>query len=152
MRLTASRYRKTKLRFQNCETLFYNSGKTMLRAAETCPSCASLNIRPSKARSASESLQVAAGFYPFRCLDCSYRFSLFLWPLAPFGVARCPRCLGSRLHSWPQKRYRPSATQRILAAFGARRYRCPACRYYFVSFRRTSRRNEETESPASKTD
>jgi transposase-like protein len=39
------------------------------------------------------------------------------------------------LTSWPVRRYHLSFRKKLLNTFGAHRYRCPACRYNFLSFR-----------------
>jgi DNA-directed RNA polymerase subunit RPC12/RpoP len=72
------------------------------------------------------------GQYPFRCLDCNCRFWINVWLFAKLRYAKCPRCLGLELTTWPPKRAR--LQQRILVRLGAHRYRCAACRKNFVSF------------------
>jgi hypothetical protein len=44
--------------------------------------------------------------------------------------------LRTELGTWPQRHYNPGFAANLLLELGARKYRCPACRYNFVSFRR----------------
>lgn len=75
---------------------------------------------------------MALGQYPFRCRECNCRFWLNVWLFAKVWYAKCPRCLGFELTTWPAKRARMQ--QRILVKLGAHRYRCAVCRKNFVSF------------------
>lgn len=75
------------------------------------------------------------GIYPFRCLDCNQRIWVNLWFFSRLAYAKCPKCLSLELTGWPTKRYHLSFRKKLLNTFGAHRYRCPACRYNFFSFR-----------------
>ena len=99
-----------------------------------CEFCGSSNVRRSRNYNFKDYAQMLAGTYPFRCQDCSGRFQANIWFLSKARQAKCPRCLNSNLSNWPQKRYKLTSFQRILTILGARRYRCAACRFYFVSF------------------
>jgi DNA-directed RNA polymerase subunit RPC12/RpoP len=82
-------------------------------------------------------LKMAIGTYPFRCLECNRRFWINIWLFKKLTYAKCPKCLGTELTSWPRKYYKLSVWKNLLMTFGARRYRCAACRHNFVSFRPT---------------
>jgi hypothetical protein len=100
----------------------------------SCEFCGSSSVRRSRQYSVKDYAQMLAGTYPFRCQECSGRFHANIWFLSKARQAKCPRCLNSNLSHWPQKRYKLTTFQRILTALGARKYRCAACRFYFVSF------------------
>ena len=78
---------------------------------------------------------MAMGIYPFRCLDCNGRFPVNVLLLSRLAYAQCPKCLGLELTTWDLKRYHVSLPKKLMLSFGARRYRCAACRCNFVSFR-----------------
>jgi DNA-directed RNA polymerase subunit RPC12/RpoP len=105
----------------------------MKESAMRCASCGSARIRRSRRKSFPEMSKMALGWYPFRCLDCNYRFWLNVLLLTGIPRARCPRCLGLDLTTWPA-RYHSRLRHRILLLLGAHRYRCAACRKNFVSF------------------
>jgi DNA-directed RNA polymerase subunit RPC12/RpoP len=98
-----------------------------------CEACGSSNIRRSRRKSFAEMARMAIGQYPFRCLDCHHRFLLNVWLFAKLRYAKCPRCLGPELTTWPARR-RARVRYQILVVFGAHRYRCSGCRKNFVSF------------------
>jgi len=75
------------------------------------------------------------GSYPFRCGDCNQRSWVSIWLVSRLRYAKCPKCLGLELTPWSRRHYRLSFWKNLLSTFGARRYRCAACRYYFLSFR-----------------
>jgi DNA-directed RNA polymerase subunit RPC12/RpoP len=102
-----------------------------------CENCGSANIRRSRGQSVFEFFQMALGTYPFRCIACNYRFPVNLWLWSKLKYAKCPKCLNFNLTIWPKGRYWLNAWGSLLVAFGAHRYRCPACRYHFLSFRPT---------------
>ena len=78
---------------------------------------------------------MAIGTYPFRCLDCNARFSVNVFFLSRLAFAKCPKCLRMELTSWQHKSYHLGLLTKLMITFGARRYRCAACRCNFVSFR-----------------
>ncbi len=100
-----------------------------------CEYCASPHIRRSRRRSKAELFTMALGNYPFRCLDCNGRFSVNVFLFARLAFAKCPKCLRTQLTTWGARSYRISLSRKLMITFGCRRYRCPACRYNFVSFR-----------------
>jgi len=101
----------------------------------TCDYCGSAHLRRSRRQSKAELLKMAIGTYPFRCLDCSGRFSVNVLLLSRLAFAKCPKCLGLDLTNWPRKGYHISLAKKVMLTFGARRYRCATCRCNFVSFR-----------------
>jgi transposase-like protein len=101
----------------------------------TCDYCGSAHLRRSRRQSNSELLKMALGTYPFRCLDCNSRFSVNVLLLSRLAYAKCRKCLSMELTNWPRKGYHVSLAKKLMLTFGARRYRCAACRYNFVSFR-----------------
>ena len=105
----------------------------MKESSIRCASCGSARICRSRRQSFGEMSKMALGYYPFRCLDCNCRFWLNVLLLAGIPRARCPRCLGLDLTTWPA-RYHSRLRYRILVLLGAHRYRCSACRKNFVSF------------------
>jgi hypothetical protein len=112
-----------------------------------CPKCGSKSLRFSHLRSASERIRSLFGIRPIRCRDCRTRFPERLWKLSELRYARCPKCLRMNLVFWSENHYRIRLSQNIFLFFGAKRYRCDACRYNFVSFRHrkfgNSRRKRE---------
>jgi DNA-directed RNA polymerase subunit RPC12/RpoP len=110
----------------------------MKPSAITCPYCNGASLRRSRRKSWLEILPMAIGSYPFRCLDCNQRFRVSIWLVSRLRYAKCPKCLGLELTPWSRRHYRLSFWQNLLSTFGAHRYRCAACRYYFLSFRPTS--------------
>lgn len=50
--------------------------------------------------------------------------------------ARCPKCFSLKLEIAQNKPYHHVTLMRsVMLLLGARRYRCPSCRYNFLSFR-----------------
>ena len=107
----------------------------MKPSAIACPCCASTSLRRSRRASWLEILPMMVGSYPFRCLDCNQRSWISVWLFSRLKYAKCPKCLGLELTPWSRRHYRLSFWGNLLSTFGARRYRCAACRYYFLSFR-----------------
>lgn len=100
-----------------------------------CTRCGSSNLRRSRRQTATEGLRMALGRYPFRCIDCGARQQSSIWLFSKLGTAKCPKCLSTELLLWPEKYFRLSALRNLLLTFGAHPYRCPACRFNFLSFR-----------------
>ncbi|MBV9405663.1 MAG: hypothetical protein JO211_09990 [Acidobacteriaceae bacterium] len=94
-------------------------------------------MRRSRRQSKLELLKMWLGSYPFRCNNCNQRFWINIWLFSKLAYAKCPKCLGSELTSWPRRNYRLSFFKNLLSTFGAHRYRCAACRHNFLSFRPT---------------
>jgi DNA-directed RNA polymerase subunit RPC12/RpoP len=109
----------------------------MKPSAIDCPYCGSASLRRSRRASWLELLPMSIGSYPFRCLDCSQRFWVSIWLVSRLRFAKCPKCLGLELTPWSRRHYRLSLWQNLLSTFGAHRYRCAKCRYYFLSFKPT---------------
>jgi DNA-directed RNA polymerase subunit RPC12/RpoP len=109
----------------------------MRNSAHNCESCGSANLRLARAHSSIELIRASLGSYPFRCMDCNHRFWINIWLFSKLTYAKCPRCLGRELTDWPPRGYHLSTWKKLLMTFGAHRYRCPGCRYNFLSFRRS---------------
>jgi C4-type Zn-finger protein len=107
----------------------------MITSVTHCERCGSAHLRRSRRRSKFEWLKTAVGTYPFRCVDCNYRFPVNVWLFSKLAFAKCPKCLAGELGPWPQKNYRVPFWKNLLITFGAHRYRCATCRYRFLSFR-----------------
>ena len=73
-----------------------------------------------------------------RCDECKTRSMLDILLLSKVLIAKCPRCLEMHLTSWNIAHYRIPRWKKLLLTLGASRYRCDACRYNFVSFKRRS--------------
>ncbi|MDQ2843552.1 MAG: hypothetical protein M3Y72_21425 [Acidobacteriota bacterium] len=80
---------------------------------------------------------MAAGIYPFRCLDCRERFWINIWLFSKGKFAMCPRCFAVDVVPAELPRTRLSLSQKILLTLGARGYRCSACNRKFLSFKRS---------------
>lgn len=80
------------------------------------------------------------GRYPVRCEKCGTRSVLGILLLSKVLIAKCPRCLEMQLTSWNIAHYRIPTWKKVLLTLGASRYRCNACRYNFVSFKRLEAR------------
>jgi hypothetical protein len=125
----------------------------MKPSAVACQYCGSANLRRSRRGSWLELIPMTLGSYPFRCNDCNQRFWVSIWLVSRLRYAKCPKCLGLELTPWSRRHYRLNLWNNLLSTFGAHRYRCAACRYYFLSFRSTcdaAPREEqavETEAP-----
>jgi transposase-like protein len=117
----------------------------------TCEFCGSARLRRSRRRSKSELLTMLIGTYPFRCLDCNGRFSVNVFLLSTLAFARCRKCLGLNLTTWERRAYHVSPLKKLMLSFGGRRYRCPSCRYNFVSFRPVVTRPATTDPSAQRT-
>ncbi|HEX7359100.1 MAG TPA: hypothetical protein VF283_01275 [Bryobacteraceae bacterium] len=100
-----------------------------------CTSCGGRNFRRSRRTSLFDLLRMAAGQYPFRCLDCNQRVWASVWLFSKLLYAKCPKCLGMQLTGWDHKHYHHTFWWNLRATFGAHRYRCPRCRCNFLSFR-----------------
>ncbi|MGC2662387.1 MAG: hypothetical protein WA324_30855 [Bryobacteraceae bacterium] len=103
--------------------------------ALTCQRCGGRDVRRARTQSWPERIRTIAGIYPFRCRDCNSRFLLSIWLLSKLQYAKCPKCLRTELSTWSRKYYRAGLWASFLVTFGAQKYRCPACRCNFVSFR-----------------
>lgn len=101
-----------------------------------CEQCGSRNIRRARLCTWKDRLRVLIGVYPFRCFDCQTRFIAGVLLLSKAPYAKCPKCLRTELSAWSRRHYNPGLSANLLIELGARKYRCPACRYNFVSFRR----------------
>ena len=112
-----------------------------------CVNCGSTELRRSHIHSSAEWLQAATGSYPFRCSRCHHRFAINVWLWSRRAFAKCPKCLGPTLTTWPAKNYRLPLWKNLLVTFGAHRYRCSACRYRFVSFRPIEPPSSGTPTP-----
>lgn len=121
----------------------------MKRSAISCPSCGGLSLRRSRRQSWIEYVNMAAGIYPFRCLDCNERSWIGIWLFSRILYAKCPKCLGLELTGWPTKHYHMSLWRNLLATFGAHRYRCKTCRCNFLSFRPRYRSGVEPKTELS---
>jgi DNA-directed RNA polymerase subunit RPC12/RpoP len=111
----------------------------------SCDYCGSTHLRRSRRQSKFELIKMAIGTYPFRCLDCSGRFSVNVLLVSRLALAKCPRCLGADLTNWSRNRYHVSLGKKVMLTFGGRPYRCAACRYNFVSFRPLAARHADKE-------
>jgi DNA-directed RNA polymerase subunit RPC12/RpoP len=109
----------------------------MKPSAVACPYCASTSLRRSRRASWFELIPMSIGSYPFRCFDCNQRSWINIWLVSRMRYAKCPKCLGLELTPWSRRHYRLSFWKNLLSTFGAHRYRCAACRYYFLSFKPT---------------
>jgi DNA-directed RNA polymerase subunit RPC12/RpoP len=101
----------------------------------SCSHCGSQSLRRSRRQSWIEYVNMIAGIYPFRCLDCNERSWVGIWLFSRLLYAKCPKCLGLELGGWPKRHYHLSFWRNLLSTFGAHRYRCKRCRYNFLSFR-----------------
>jgi len=100
-----------------------------------CPSCGSSSLRSSKIRGAKERFKSFFGITPFRCRQCSERFSAPIWNLRAARYARCPKCLRMELSTWSEQFYLAPLGTRLYLRIGATPYRCEFCRCNFASFR-----------------
>jgi DNA-directed RNA polymerase subunit RPC12/RpoP len=107
----------------------------MKRGVISCPHCGSSSLRRSRRQSWIEYVNMIAGVYPFRCLDCNERSWIGIWLFSRLLYAKCPKCLGLQLGGWPKRHYHLSFWRNLLSTFGAHRYRCKRCRCNFLSFR-----------------
>lgn len=93
-------------------------------------------MRISQSRDFAEKVSRFLGLYPMRCKNCDARFRGSIWAVTEFIYARCPRCYRTTLTTWDPRYYAPGPMTVFLMSLGAKRVRCDACRYNFVSFRR----------------
>lgn len=100
-----------------------------------CANCGSKQIRRARYANWAERLRGVIGIHPFRCRRCTHRFSVSIWLFGKLRYAKCPRCLRLELTTWSRRYYKVGFLKNFLIAFGAQKYRCPACRCNFVSFR-----------------
>ena len=100
-----------------------------------CANCGSKQIRRARYANWAERLRGVLGIHPFRCRRCTHRFSVSIWLFGKLRYAKCPRCLRLELTTWSRRYYKVGFLKNFLIAFGAQKYRCPACRCNFVSFR-----------------
>jgi hypothetical protein len=105
-----------------------------------CPSCGSSNLRSSQVRGSAEKFKSFFGFLPFRCRQCSERFTSTIWNLRVIRYARCPKCLRMELSTWSEQFYLAPLSTRLFLRMGATPYRCEFCRCNFASFRRCKER------------
>jgi len=101
-----------------------------------CPKCGSSSLRSSQLRGGAEKFKSFFGLLPFRCKQCSQRFSAPIWSLRFARYARCPKCLRFELSTWSEQFYVPPLSTRLFLRMGATPYRCEFCRCNFASFRR----------------
>ncbi len=116
-----------------------------------CPKCGTRDVRVSHRRSWPERLRGLVGFYPLRCRRCKERWETSIWDTTAWRYARCPKCYRQELTTWDEHYYNPPFGTKFSLAFGARRYRCAACRFNFASFKRRKARFErqhEERNPA----
>ena len=102
----------------------------------SCPHCGSPDVRRSRRHGMGEVPKMLLGVYPFRCLNCGERFFGNVWLLATKGYANCPKCLRLDVQPWVRREGRVSAWDQLRMILGAQTYRCIACRYTFLSFRK----------------
>ncbi len=101
----------------------------------TCPNCGTRKIRPSRARNVIEHFRTFFGVYSLRCTRCDTRFKERIWHFGDIKFARCPRCYRLDLTTWQEAHYHPPMGVVLLLRFGAKPYRCEACRCNFASYR-----------------
>ena len=102
-----------------------------------CSRCGSRRVRRSQRNSFAEHLRTLLGQYPIRCDECGARSLVDILMPSKLLVAKCPLCLEMHLSTWDVTHYRIPSWKRLLLKLGASRYRCNACRYNFVSFKRS---------------
>jgi len=107
----------------------------MKPSAIACPHCGSASLRRSRRASWLEVIPMTVGSYPFRCLDCNQRSWVNIWLVSRLRFAKCPKCLGLELTPWSRRHHHLNLWRNLLSTFGAHRYRCAKCRYYFLSFK-----------------
>ncbi|MDX2151609.1 MAG: hypothetical protein SFV54_12800 [Bryobacteraceae bacterium] len=95
-----------------------------------------------KARHPFHSLAEFLGVFRLKCSHCGTRFRR-TWGFSEWLLAKCPRCLGTKLSSWNPKYYFPTGSVAFKVALGARRVRCDSCRVNFATFRFVRRRNQQ---------
>ena len=100
-----------------------------------CAHCGSRQIRRARYLNWGERLRGVLGIHPFRCRKCTHRFLVSVWLFGKLRYAKCPRCLRLELTTWSRRYYKVGFIKTFLVVFGAQKYRCPACRCNFVSFR-----------------
>jgi DNA-directed RNA polymerase subunit RPC12/RpoP len=101
-----------------------------------CERCGSAQLRKSRRQSAGDILASLRGKSPIRCVDCGHRFMTNLLQFEKLPFARCPKCFNLKLEVAQIKTYHHNTlTRSVMLLLGAHRYRCPSCRYNFLSFR-----------------
>ena len=119
-----------------------------MHQVQKCPFCGSPRVRVGRARTLGDYLRLLHGSFPARCGECSARYTVHGPGLSALFYAQCPRCLRQDLTTWDLRHYHAALSMRIQLWFGARRWRCEACRCNFVSFRG---RKEKYVPPAQRT-
>lgn len=114
-----------------------------------CPSCGSPRVRRSRTSSLLEMPKRVIGTYPFRCMSCHHRFGQNVWFLQKLKYAKCPNCLSLDLGDWPHIVRHVKPWYRFLLTLGGHGYRCPNCRFNFVSLRPRETAHEEVGTPVS---
>lgn len=112
-----------------------------------CPNCSSKQIRRARYQNWGERLRGILGVHPFRCRKCTHRFLVSIWLFGKLRYAKCPRCLRLELTTWSRRYYKVGFMKNFLVVFGAQKYRCPACRCNFVSFRPRKAIAKSAEQP-----
>lgn len=100
-----------------------------------CEKCGGSQLRRSRRQSLGEFAKIVQGQYPVRCDDCNHRFMANLLQFEKLPFARCPKCFSLDLTTSQSKAYHPTLWRTLMLSLGAHKYRCPACRYNFLSFR-----------------
>ncbi len=101
-----------------------------------CPHCGSPDIRRSRRQGFGEYAKRLMGLYPFRCLQCGGRFLGNVWLPSSVRYTSCPKCLRLDVRDAADRTGYLKRAERVRSFFGAHTYRCDACRYTFVSFRK----------------
>ncbi len=122
-----------------------------------CEKCGSAKLRQSRRQSVGDFFAILRGRSPVRCLDCGHRFMGNLLQFEKLPFARCPKCFSLNLEIAQNKPYHHvTFTRSVMLLLGARRYRCPSCRYNFLSFRfqdpETMQPVEAADAPSSRTE
>jgi C4-type Zn-finger protein len=100
-----------------------------------CPECGGSHLRASRWRTPWERFIDLLGFSTMRCTDCGHRWTQSLWRIHEMIYARCPKCYRLELTNWEETYYKIPSSWRVMAGMGAKKVRCKACRYNFLSFR-----------------
>jgi len=100
-----------------------------------CEKCGSSQLRRSRRQSLGDFAKILQGQHPVRCVDCGHRFVANLLQFDKLPFARCPKCFSLDLTTSPSKGYHSTLWRTLMLSLGAHKYRCPACRYNFLSFR-----------------
>jgi hypothetical protein len=100
-----------------------------------CPNCGTREVKVSMRHGIGEAIKSLCGIYQLRCRRCRTRWETSMWADGAWKYARCPRCYRQELTTWSLKYYNPPTGTMLKLQLGARRYRCPACRCNFASFK-----------------